>query len=236
MNIFISLHLPKTAGSSFRAALEQTFGHHLLKDYQGSGISLPQYKRHQKALQQAQTIATNGLQNVECVHGHFLPFKYLLLDDTTPLTFITWMREPVSRAISHYYYWQRNYNSETSAPHHKKVIEERWSLEKFCLSLEFQNIYCQYLWAFPLEYFSFIGITEHYDKDVKYFSDNFLRKALPVLKVNTGTLAEEIPLSKKALKKIQLFHQKDITLYQKALELRQIRLKIHLPNNTMNPL
>ena len=228
MSIFISLHLPKTAGSSFRTALEQTFAHRLLKDYQGSGISLPQHKRHQKVLQQAQTIAKNGLQNIECVHGHFLPFKYLCLDDTTPLTFITWMREPVARAISHYYYWQRSYNSKTSAPHHKKVIEEQWSLEKFCLSPEFQNIYCQYLWAFPIEYFSFIGITEHYEKDIKYFSDNFLRKALPVLKVNTRAVTEDAPLSKEALKKIQLFHQKDITLYQKALELRQIRLNPNL--------
>lgn len=225
MSILISLHLPKTAGSSFRAALEQTFGSHLLKDYQGSGISLPPPERHRRALQQAHAIAASQPQDIACVHGHFLPFKYLLLGDTVQLVFITWMREPVARAVSHYHYWQRSYNPQTSAPHHKKVIEEQWSLEKFCLSQEFQNIYCQYLWAFPLEYFSFIGITEYYAGDIEYFSERFLEESLPVLKVNSRHSPEEVPLSKKTLEKIQLFHQKDIILYQKALELRRVRLR-----------
>lgn len=217
----ISVHLPKTAGSSFRSSLEVLFKEKLYKDYQGSGIALSAFEKNRRILTESLSLANKGLLSFDCIHGHFPPAKYLLLNDLEPLTFITWMREPVSRMISHYYYWQRAYDPKRSAPHHKQVIEENWSLEEFCLNERFRNIYSKYLWGFPLEYFDFIGITEHYEEDFHYFTKKYFNKKLPIRRDNASQQMYNAGLSPEVLEKIKKFHSKDLELYQRALDIRQ---------------
>lgn len=221
----ISVHLPKTAGSSFRSSLEDLLGDRLHKDYQGSGITLTPFERNSKTLTESLCLAKQGLKNFDCIHGHFPPAKYLLLNDLEPLIFITWMRDPIARLISHYNYWQQAYNPTTSAPHHKRVIEEGWSLEKFCLSEDFRNIYTQYLWGFPLENFDFIGITEHYADDFHYFTKKYFNTELPIQQNNVSKHKHSTILSTEILEKIKRFHAKDIALYRRALDIRNQRRK-----------
>lgn len=218
---FISVHLPKTAGSSFRSSLEVLFGDRLHKDYQGSGIALSSLERNRKILTESLTLPKENPKSFDCIHGHFPPAKYLLLNDIEPLTFITWMREPIARMISHYNYWQRAYDSEKSAPHHKQVIEENWSLEEFCLNERFRNIYSKYLWGFPLEYFDFIGITEHYEKDFRYFTKKYFNTELPIKRENASQRTDTIKFNPETLETIKKFHSKDIELYQRALNIRK---------------
>jgi hypothetical protein len=219
----ISLHLPKTAGSSFSKSLQDRFGNAFLADYDDAGISKPEYERNERALHSAIEIAKRGLGNVECVHGHFLPIKYLLLGTLEEVKFVTWMRDPVERMISHYNYWQRTYRLDT-LPHHKQAIEERWTLEQFCLSPRFRNIYCQYLWAFPFRRFDFIGITEHYENDLAYFSDHYLSGQLERHMLNTAaTKTTKSSIDPLLLEKIEAYHKDDMDLYERALHLRQKR-------------
>ena len=100
--MIISLHLPKTAGSSFARSLEAHFGPRLLKDYADVPINTPVYERNQAALRASIDIGEQGVTGMACIHGHFLPLKYLLLGTKQELTFITWMRNPVERAYSQY--------------------------------------------------------------------------------------------------------------------------------------
>ncbi len=218
----VSVHLPKTAGSSFRTSLESIFKQRFQKDYQGSGIALSAFERNKKTLTESLHIAEQGVKHYDCVHGHFMPAKYLLLNDIVPLTFITWMREPIARLISHYNYWHQAYNPDTSAPHHRQVIEENWSLEKFCLSEPFRNIYTKYLWGFPLENFAFIGITECYAKDFRYFTEKYLNTSLPIQWENMSKKpdAASTTFDPEVLKAIKDFHAEDIALYQRALSIR----------------
>ncbi|MDP5293841.1 hypothetical protein Q9290_16345 [Oceanimonas sp. CHS3-5] len=220
----ISLHLPKTAGSSFRTTLEEVFGERLLCDYGDRSISKPRLQRHKEVLASALDVAEQGLSNYDCVHGHFLPLKYLSLADSEPCTFITWMRHPVERLISHYHFWQQTYDPELAAPHHKKVIEEKWSLEQFCLSKQFRNIYSQYLWGFPLENFAFVGITEHYNDDLSYLSEYFLKQRLNKHRMNVtaGSSARQglPPVIQLA---VERFHAADMQLYERALKMRKSR-------------
>jgi hypothetical protein len=220
----VSVHIPKTAGTSFGKSLKEFFGNTFSRDYDDRAISKPEYERNKLALLSSIEIASKGLGKVNCVHGHFLPVKYLLLSTNENVTFVTWMREPVERMISHYNFWQRAYNSETAAPHHKQVMEEKWTLEEFCLSPKFRNIYGQYLWAFPLEYFGFIGITEHYEEDLTYFGENYLGRTLKSEQLNTAdTKTSPSSIDSALRKRIESYHEEDIALYRRALELRLTR-------------
>lgn len=223
--MIISLHLPKTAGTSFAAALEQYFGTNLLKDYADLPMNTPEYERNKIALQASLSNAEKDFQGIECIHGHFLPIKYLLLAKAQEVKFITWMRNPVERVLSHYFYWKRSYNPETSPSLHRKVIEEGWPLERFCLGPEVKDLYWQYMWGFHLEYFDFIGVTEFYEEDFKYFTQRYLQTPLEPTKLNVGEKGKggyQIDVSLR--KQIELFHARDMGLYRMALEKRLARL------------
>jgi len=224
----ISVHLPKTAGTSFKASLAAHFGEYFREDNNDQAISNPVPDRCRAALAAGTTIAEQGLHGVKCVHGHFLPVKYLLHSTQENLTFVTWMRDPVARMLSHYDYWRESYDERTSSPHHRQVVEERWTLKEFCLSEKFRNIYTQYLWGFPLESFSFVGITEHYHEDMRDFADRFLSNGLDAHHLN----ATKHGVSRRIvdpvfLAKVHDFHAADMRLYKRALRWRQERLRGH---------
>lgn len=223
----ISLHLPKTAGTSFSASLAEYFGDRYRSDYADAAISKSPYERGTQAAHAALQLAELGLGQVDCVHGHFLPLKYLLLSTRRKLVFITWMRDPLARLLSHFNYWRQNYDEATAAPHHRQFIEERWTLEKFCLSERFRNIYTQYLWGFPMENFSFIGLSEHYAEDFRYFADRYLATTMmPQQRNVTRGIATIHSLDPGLEAEIRQFHAADMVLYRRAQQLRRQRMAV----------
>lgn len=221
--------MPKTAGLSFRASLEACFGEGFRHDYQDYPLAQEPQLRRQRALDWGRAAQAADFAGVSCVHGHFLPLKYLELSRTLPCTFVTWLREPVARLVSHYYYWQRAYDpaSDLTSSLHRRVIEEGWSLQRFCLAPELRNLYSEFLWGFPLERLDFIGITEFFADDLRYFSQQ-----LPGNKVEAHTLnrratadgaAPQAPLSAAARAEIEAWHAADMALYRQALQLREGR-------------
>ena len=155
-----------------------------------------------------------------------MPVKYQRLDARCALTFVTWMREPVARLLSHFEYWRGSYDEKTAAPDHRQVIEEGWTLEQFCLSERFRNIYTQYLWGFPIENFDYVGITEHYSEDMLEFSERFLSASLQFRCLNvTGYGAPSRIADEVFLEKVRDFHAADLQLYQRALQWRLARLR-----------
>ena len=103
----------------------------------------------------------------------------------------------------------------------RKMAEEDWSVERFCLGQEMRSLYKQYLWNFPVENFSFIGIMEYYDEDIRYFSDKYLGKLLASYNMNTGKrVSDYADLGQRFRKEIEVHHAEDMELYQYALEKR----------------
>jgi hypothetical protein len=224
--MIISLHLPKTAGSSFRFALATHFGRALLLDYADPPImSVPAYERNRGALKASIRNGNRGRPGIECIHGHFLPLKYLLLGARQEVTFITWMRHPVERMVSHYRYWRRIYDPRKAQGLQQTVVEQAWSLERFCLGPELRNFYAQFLWGFPLEQFAFVGITEFYEEDLAYFSREYLGTTLDLHRENVGHRAGtryEIDPGLRA--QVERHHDWDMELYERALGKRLKRL------------
>jgi len=222
--MLVSLHLPKTAGTSFFYSLKEHFGANMVRDYADKPIntSIQQRKLHALKICAKNIIKPN--HNSDCVHGHFLPLKYLFCPNTK---FVTWMRDPIERMASHYHYWQRKYNPESSGELHKRVVEEEWSLEKFCLCPEFENLYSQFLWGFPIKKFDFIGITEHYNTELDYFSKKFLNTDFSNTEknINPDKVSENYIEDRDLLQKIKRVHSKDISIYQYALSKRLSRIE-----------
>jgi len=97
-------------------------------------------------------------------------------------------------------------------------------VKRFCLGDEMRNSYAQFLWGFPIENFDFIGVTEFYEEDLVYFAERFLGVPVAPLRLNAGTAqGEEYELDAGLRRQIEAFHERDIELYQRALEKRQAR-------------
>lgn len=223
--MMVSVHLPKTAGVSFRATLEKSFGARLQQDYGDRPLHKGSFERNLLSVEAATKLYTMNLDEVACVHGHFLPVKYLLLRDRTATTFVTWMRHPVDRVVSHYEFWKREYNATTAGPLHKRVITEGWSLTEFCLSEEIRNLYGKFLWAFPIEYFDFIGIVESYEDDHRFFVTNYLQTSTATERLNTAPSRDHIvELDRGFRKEVEAFHEADMRLYAIALAMREKRM------------
>ena len=94
------------------------------------------------------------------------------------------LRDLAARAAgpagSHYHYWQRSYDpaAGTTSSLHRRVVEESWSLRRFCLAPELRNVYTEFLWGFPSGRLDFVGITEFYAEDLRYFSREMLGNKL----------------------------------------------------------
>lgn len=224
--MLVSLHMPKTAGLSFRAALEEHFGDAFRHDYQDYPLAQPAEQRRAQAQQWGQASRAADFAGVGCVHGHFLPLKYLSLAGQMPCTFVTWLREPVARLVSHYHYWLRAYDpaSGTTSALHRQVVEENWSLERFCLAPQLRNVYTEFLWGFPPERLDFIGITEFFAEDLRYFSAKVLGNSLQSHTLNqrpgSGPVAVSAVLGGAARARIEHYHGADVALYHRALQLR----------------
>ena len=89
--MLISVHFPKTAGSSFLVALESYFGQGLLQDYADRPINRTALRRNAQAVYAGlrNAVARTGMEKVACIHGHFLPLKYALLPVAAGISLFT---------------------------------------------------------------------------------------------------------------------------------------------------
>ncbi|GJM09427.1 MAG: hypothetical protein DHS20C11_17030 [Lysobacteraceae bacterium] len=76
--------------------------------------------------------------------------------------------------------------------------------------------------------FRFVGVSEHYESDLDYFSKNVLGEKLQAMSVNTNPdkpAGQAYQIDSTLRRKIKRYHRKDMLLYGKAVELRNARLR-----------
>ncbi|MGE5659627.1 MAG: hypothetical protein ACM37W_23780 [Actinomycetota bacterium] len=200
----ISIHVPKTAGSVFREKLTQIYGRdHTLWDYTGYGEA---------------DLTVIGPQT-RAIVGHFGVDKYYRHFPSAKL--IIWLRNPIFRLLSHYFYWlyvAPNYN-EAKGQNFQDFIERE----------ELQNIFYKHAGGVKLNEFYFVGIQEFFQEDLVEVSQmlgwsdskEFLEN------VNTypeyKTAVQELLADRRLMNRIAELNWADFELYQEALNLRAKR-------------
>ncbi|MDH3402848.1 MAG: sulfotransferase family protein [Acidobacteriota bacterium] len=213
--LLVSIHVPKTGGMSFQRTLEAHFGDRFRRDDADRPANTGPLRRRLRALRAALALARDGLAGVDCVHGHFLAAKWLLLARRRPVTFVTWLRDPVERLASHYHYWRRSYDPATALPLHRRAVEEDWTFERFALGPELRDLATELLWRLPRERLAFVGLTETYEADHAAFCRRILGIARPPTTENVNPEAAPDPyVADPALRRrIAEHHRQDVELY-----------------------
>lgn len=213
----ISVHIPKTAGTSFRNTLKAVYGDdqviRLDIDLQHEVVKVNQLNWQKKKLS----------SNVKVVHGHFSPYLFENYFRPSPAPFITWLRHPVERVISNFYYLEKRLQEllEEEKKGLNILSKMQRNLEEYAATPLNQNRIAKFLHGRSLDDFTFVGIQEHYQKDLQQLGQKLGWKQLPYYHHNATGGDRMISADLRA--EIARFNQEDMALYERALSLREKR-------------
>lgn len=158
------VHIPKTAGTSFRMAAEEYYDPNtIFYDYSLDFIETSPtvikniyeendyYKLYHNILKLERSFLS----------GHFPVNKYAPLYEMTNV--VTFVRHPVEQVLSHY-------------NHHKNIDKYDKGLKTFIQEPRFRNVQSKTLKSNPIETYGFIGLTEEYKSSIKMFNDLYKTK------------------------------------------------------------
>lgn len=213
----VSLHIPKTAGTSFRNILKKQYKKKQvcrLDIYPSGDIELNEKKF-------TDTVLKN---DIKVIHGHF-SFKkintHFELATNTP--FITWLRDPVERVISNYFFLKKIISDRLQETPNENLFNRMGkTLKEFVVQEETQNVMSKFIHHSELENFKFIGIQDDFNDELKRLEkimgwDNIK----PVYDNITDAKAQFI--DDETIELIRLLNKDDIQLYHKGLEINQKR-------------
>ena len=213
----IFLHIPKTAGTSFVGTLRNIYGkRHVTR------IDMPIGKvENSKHLD----IPAKIPRKSKVVHGHFryadLKNYYKLENE---IKIITWLRDPVERVISNYFYLDKILRDIMNRQKDVKNVlnsMERTLIE-FARAKGNRNRMARFLNDMPLQSFDFVGVTEFFPEDLNYLATLLNWKSYKEFHHNVTDSKKPI-VSEEIREEIKKLNEKDIEVYNEGLALREAR-------------
>ncbi len=157
--LYVSVHIPKTAGTTLRSALRSRFGNRLQEAYEDH----PDLTR---------------IEAPQCIHGHDVFTMFGAEIARHPNTkWITFLREPLAVAISLYFHCRRTLGPEDfkdrGLVHWLTHSEEyRWP-DPPCYGHDQYQLQWVRDCERSFEQFDFVGITEQFDESILILCDRF---------------------------------------------------------------
>ncbi len=191
--MLVSVHIPKTGGTSLLHLLKKKYGKRLRRDYPDLPVKLD---RRLKALVSRPPLA---------VHGHFPASKYAG-------TKITFLRDPLERRISSYHYIYRHHEQ------HGYVANEDW---KFALASSLDtyvataNSDYQHFLDVPEEEFAFVGQMSRFDQDMELLSDAL---EIPFEKIAANKAPKPTEASGELRKKFERANPGEMDVYDRFVK------------------
>jgi hypothetical protein len=213
----ISLHIPKTAGTSFRNTLKSVYGD---KEVLRVDIGLV---NQELRLNEAEYQDRSVPAGTRVIHGHFnVTELYQRLDLPANLPVITWLRDPVERVVSNYFYLASRLKEELQEERKGINILSKMqrTLSEYARFEPHQNRLTRFLEGTPLETLFFAGFTESYFEDLDRLAQKLNWEHYEPYYHNR-TQKERPEIDPRDLELIRALNQDDIRLYEHALELKE---------------
>jgi hypothetical protein len=218
--MYLFVHIPKTAGTSFRKAAEEAFGakntvldyglksnetHPLVQNYEYQKHD--RFELYKKLQEKPNTILA----------GHFHLQKYFPIFDIQNI--ISFIRKPEEQIRSHYEHFKRHHS-------YKKTFLEFIQDRRFC------NLQSKMLSGSPIGAIGFIGLTERYEESIKLLNRQYGLniKAISTNK-NQNKPKEGYKFTKEELTLIHELNQKDYQIYDRAERIFNLKVLSHQTNN-----
>lgn len=229
--LIISIHVPKTAGTTFGNYLKRQFREKMLFVYpclncdrwicdkdmavlQKRKMSEPCQNHARSDREVARQILVS---NVKCIHGHFSPGTFNF--DYRKNHHVAWLRDPVDRTLSQWEFWVRNPQGRG-----KKADELMGEGDKETVLRFMANTQTKFLKGLPLKHFRFLGITEHFEEGLRQFDEMFDLPSLDMKSENVnpdkGIGRYQVNAGERIF--IERLNQEDLKLYAEAAQFYRI--------------
>lgn len=202
-DLILSVHIPKAAGITLGYMFEQDFGAKTVLDYPDRN---PWETRH---------------EDVKAIHGHFELAEYVNLVPHPRV--VTFLREPLERAISHFFYWKHapEHDPRTHPLYIEHFVDREPDLERFLLAPEMANIMSSFLAPFTNpEQFFFIGIVEDMDHEVALLRSMLGLPPQSQPRLNKRRSDEPVVVKDAVKQEFYDLHHLDHALYSRTLAFR----------------
>lgn len=217
----VSIHIPKTAGTSFRNILKSHFGDNAV-------VRLDIKPGKKLVLLENQLLESEKLsEEIKIIHGHMY-FKDIanIFELHKKVKYITWLRDPVERVISNYFYLKSRLEEELDEESKGLNILSKMqrTLIEYARDNVNRNRMSKFLKGAEISKFDFVGIMEHYNQDLDYFAELIGIKEIHNFHHNPTSMKKDVP--EDIRKEIEELNHDDIELYQNGIELRLKRTAV----------
>ena len=163
--MIVSVHIPKTAGSTFKDLLIGSLGApQVCLRYDQTPL------RHRSKGQPVPPLVLTEDSPCTVVHGHFVADR-IIVRDGAETQYVAWLRHPVERLISHYYFWKRQ--PYPDQPLCRRLLEEDLTVEAFAALGAMRNLQSFFLGGVSPSQFALIGVTERFHESIDRFNATF---------------------------------------------------------------
>ena len=216
----ISVHIPKTGGSSLFRVLKQVYSRdHVLRLNTVNLLGRAREGMVRKEEIPAQTLV---------IHGHLRVAQLDEIIDRDKTRIITWMRDPVERVISNYYHSM--YRIRMGRAEERKMSRVDYSLMEYASLEESRNIASFQLEGCRLEDLFFIGLYEHIDEDFEILKHELLWSPYITMphakdggefKADNDCTTKLEDITPAMREELAALNKEDIELYREAKALRK---------------
>jgi hypothetical protein len=219
--MIVSIHLPKTAGTSFGELLKGRFGPRLMLDYgDWTGYDSPEAIAHRARRAEEMRGRRDEIErDYDVIHGHFVADKYDGLFSWA--RFVAFFRDPYQQAISNYLYLKNN--PLLSHPAVKVFHDAKMSIFDYLSWDAVRDPQSAFLGSMPVDSLAVVGLTEQFQRGLALFKAVIGRDVSGEVysNVNPGRRDAFYEVDPDVKKAVETHRQKDIELYRRAEEVFQ---------------
>ena len=231
----ISVHVPKTAGSTFGNFLTTIYGvDRVFKDYDDYPMNpLSRFNVDRDGWRESAEGQVRGIgPEFRAVHGHFVIEKYR--DVFPEARRVAWVRHPAAWVISLYYFWKNGPKSHDHKTHPliRRLHNEDLSLLEFAEDESIRDHVSRvFLGGLPPESYDFLGVQEHFNDDLPDLIRLMGWPELPAGFENRSPepryddRLREIREDPRIIDRLVSLNERDMALYEEALRLRSRRIE-----------
>ncbi len=212
----ISLHIPKTGGTSF---------YHSLQEVYGADLSVSYKRKHLKAaVAEHGSLAPLLPPGLRVLHGHFFYTEIADIRHAQDARVICWLRDPIERLVSNYDFFKAGLTDPLRNPavYERNKHRRNETLLEYARLPENRNVMSRYLAGITLTDLFFIGFLDRYAADLNRLGALLDWPKLAPVRLNeaAGPTLEKTTVSPRTARRLRKLNKEDHRLYVAARALK----------------